>query len=86
MTRPLNEQLLWKGKIQLSKYPPSINKGDMNLLPCGKSPIDGAEFKRLQNKYCDPDGLVKGYAEYSKKYWEGVERRKIDYRLNALKQ
>jgi len=76
MTCPLNEHLLWKGKIQLSKYP-STKKGQ--LLP-------QAEFKKIQNKYSDPDGLVKGYAEYSKKYWEGVERRKIEYRLNALTQ
>jgi len=78
MTRPLNEHLLWKGKIQFSNYP-STNKGDIHLLPLAK-------FKRLQNKYSDPDGLVKGYSEYSKNYWEGVEKRKIEYRLNALKQ
>ena len=84
LTKPLNKDILWKSKMEIANYKSPKTKSDMVLLPLvyhgGQSLIDGGEFKKLQNKYNDPDGLNKSYAEYSKKYWEGVEKRKQSYR------
>jgi len=83
-TSPFNESKLWKGKIQLSNYPRPIPKPDMYLSPItyhnGQLVIDGKEYTNLKNKFSHPDGLPKSYASYSKKYWEGVNERKLIYR------
>jgi len=87
MSKPLNEHKLWKGKIQLANYPPAVEKPPMNLLPLtyhgGQETIDGAEYTRIKNEYCDPKMLTKGYEDYSKKYWEGIRTRNAIYRANA---
>ena len=83
-TTPFNESHLWKGTLQLSNYPKSVCKPDMVLMPLiyhnGQHLIDGNEYKRIQNRFCHPDGLPKTYAAYSKKYWDGVNQRKQLYR------
>lgn len=84
MTKPFKEHLLWKGKIQKASYPPPVQKPSMDLLPLtyhgGQEFILGAEWTRIKENYCDPDGLPKLYAIYSKNYWIKVEERKRLYR------
>ena len=84
MTKPFNEHLLWKGKIQKASYSPPVKKPSMDLLPLtyhgGQEFILGAEWTRIKENYCDPDGLPKLYAVYSKNYWIQVEERKRRYR------
>ena len=87
MTKPFNEGQLWKGKIQKAGYPAAVEKPPMNLLSLtyhgGQMFILGAEWTRMKEAYCDPDGLPKSYAEYSKRYWEGAAARAAAYRRKA---
>jgi hypothetical protein len=75
MTRPFNEHLLWKGKIQKANYPKPLLKPPM-LLP---------EINWLTGHVMNPPNIHRemnmAYATYSQKYWQGVEHRKQMYRL-----
>ena len=74
MTKPLNEHLLWKGKIQQANYPKPSAKPLM-ILPEINSltglPMNQPDIHAEMNK---------SYSEYSKAYWFGVEWRKRMYR------
>jgi len=73
-TRPFNEHLLWKGKVQLANYP----------APSAKPPMILPKINSLTGKVMDslvkPGDLEKSYSDMSKKYWAGVEERKRAYR------
>jgi hypothetical protein len=88
-TEPFYVERLWKGKIQQAKYPQSVCKPDMYLVPMlyhnGQQTIDGREYTNLKNKFAHPDGLPKTYEVYSKRYWAGVEERKRLYRTTECK-
>ena len=75
MTRPFNEHLLWKGKIQKANYPKPAQKPPM-ILP---------EINSLTGKVMNPPDLNAemnvSYARYSQAYWSDVEERKRIYRL-----
>lgn len=76
ITRPFNEHLLWKGKIQKANYPkPCLNKKPM-ILP---------EINSLTGKVMNPPDIHTdmnaAYARYSQGYWLSVEERKRAYRL-----
>ena len=87
---PFNKENLWAGKIQKANYPPPVQKPDMDLIPLtyhnGQQIVPGAEYNRILKRFCDPDGLPKTYAEYSRKYWEGVELRKEQFRKEKLER
>lgn len=74
MTRPFNEHLLWKGKIQRANYPKPVQKPPM-ILP---------EINSLTGRVMNPPDYDKemneAYATYSRQYWLGVEERKRAYR------
>ena len=84
MTKPFKEHTLWKSSIQKAGYPVPVRKPAMNLLSLtyhgGQEFILGAEWTRIKERYCDPDGLPKSYAVYSRNYWAQVEERKRLYR------
>lgn len=83
LTKPFNEDRLWKGKIQLADYKTPSLKEPMNLLPLtyhnGQYLIPGKEYNKMLQYYCHVD-LAETYTHYSQKYWEGVEKRKLEYR------
>lgn len=75
---PLHEEFLWKGKIQLARYP---------------EPRQGPEFVKpklnwLTGIVLNPPNLTeennRSYDEYSKKYWAGLRKRNEVYRTNIL--
>jgi hypothetical protein len=74
MTRPFNEHLLWKGKIQRANYPKPARKPPM-ILP---------EINSLTGHIINPPDIHgemnAAYATYSQQYWLGVEKRKMAYR------
>jgi len=74
MTRPFNEHLLWKGKIQQANYPKPTRKPPM-ILP---------EINWLTGHVMNPPDIHRemnaAYATYSQQYWLGVEERKRAYR------
>ena len=84
MTKPFNAHTLWKGAIQKAAYPAPVKKPPMDLLQLtyhgGQEFILGAEWTRIKERYCDPDGLPKSYAVNSRDYWSKVEERKRLYR------
>jgi len=77
-TRPFNEHLLWKGKIQKANY----------ITPSAKPQMILPKINSLTGKVMDslvkPDDLEKNYSEMSQKYWAGVEERKMAYRGKIL--
>ena len=75
MTRPLNEDLLWKGQIQLANYPKPIMK------PCMILPKINSLTGKLMGSLDIHTEMNRSYAAYSQKYWEGVEQRKRAYRI-----
>jgi len=85
MSKPLNQDKLWRSKMQQANYPKPITKPDMNLLPLtyhnGEQIIDGPEYERLKKEYCDLDLSSKLFTSTSQAYWAGVEERKRRYRL-----
>lgn len=92
LLKAFNEHLLWKGEIQKANYP-EVKKWTLPIeLPplsyYGRQvPIDGTEYKKIQYKWCEPDGLVKSYNIYSAQYWKGVRERQKLYRLKeSIKQ
>lgn len=78
MTRPFNEHLLWKGKIQKANYPKPIRKPSM-ILPeinwLTGFPMNQPDHNKDMNA---------AYATYSRQYWLGVEERKLAYRLKFV--
>ena len=83
LTKPFNPDRLWKSKIQSANYPKSFSKPSMFLLPLtyhnGQYCIPGKEYNNMLKYYSHID-LDKTYSQYSEKYWEGVEKRKQEYR------
>jgi hypothetical protein len=71
--KALNEDFLWKGKIQLSSYPPPHQKQKMNLPKyntlTGKPPPNTI-----------PEDMQNMWAAMSSSYWYGVKRRQEEYR------
>ena len=88
LTAPFDPDAIWQGRIQRANYPKPAEGVPMNLLPLsyhgGQSIIYGKEYTNMLKSYCDPDGLVKGYNEYSRRYWAGVERRKREFRAQRI--
>ena len=86
-TKALNEDILWKGRLQQAKYSPDPvrQKADMILHPLkyhnGQDMITGREHTKIQKAFCNRDGLVKSYEKISADYWEGVNKRKMLYRI-----
>ena len=75
LTKPFNEHLLWKGKIQLANYPSPVLKKDMDLPYVNwltGTPSKLTDFHDVHEK---------AYARYSQEYWRGVKERAIQYRL-----
>jgi hypothetical protein len=74
MQKPFNEQTLWKGTLQLANYPAPSKKADM-ILP---------DINRITGKVMDQDGnheaMNRSYDEYSRLYWQGVQKRRELYR------
>ena len=75
LTKPFNEHLLWKGEIQKSNYPKPICKPDFVVE--NTNWLTGVVIDR---------GVVwrdirKRYDAYSHSYWQGVNERKLRYRL-----
>lgn len=66
MTRPFNEHLLWKGKIQKANYP----------TPSRKAPMILPEINWLTGHVMNPPNINRemnvAYARYSQEYWQGV--------------
>ena len=86
--KAFNADKLWKGKIQAANYKKIIPKPPMNLLPLtyhnGQYLIPGKEYNNMLKYYSHVE-LSETYSHYSQKYWEGVEKRKIEYRkMNSL--
>ena len=75
-TRPFNEHLLWKGKIQKANYTTPLAKPQM-ILPKINS-LTG----KVMDSLVKPGDLEKSYSVISKKYWTSVEERKRAYREN----
>jgi hypothetical protein len=75
-TKPYNEHLLWKGKIQLANYPRPILKKDMVGLTKINS-LTGTIVHGQPNIY---DELYQKSLNESKEYWKGVDERKKLYR------
>jgi len=86
-TKALNEDILWKGRLQQAQHSPDPvrKKADMILHPLkyhnGQDMITGREHTNIQQTFCDRDGLTKSYEKISATYWEGVNKRKMLYRL-----
>jgi len=76
MTKPLNEHLLWKSKVQKSNYP--ARKPPM-ILPKICS-LTGIPLK-CPNVW---DEITDNYNEYSKAYWKAVELRRIKLRQASV--
>ena len=80
ITKPLNEDYLWKGQIQIHQdYKPTLH---IWPKPLKREPIVPSN-PRMN------DELNANYADYSKRYWAGVKERAALYRearRNALKK
>ena len=75
-TKPHNEHLLWKGKIQLANYPiPKPKKDMIGLIKINS--LTGTIVHGQPNIY---DELYQKSIDESKEYWKGVEERKKLYR------
>jgi hypothetical protein len=74
-SRPFNEELLWKGCIQRANYPDPVRKPPMELDQVNS--LTGHRTKEILNIYKKVNA---SYELYSRKYWEGVEKRKKEYR------
>ena len=71
--KPLNEDFLWKGKIQLASYPPPCQKEKMNL----------PKYNLLTGKAAPntiPEEMHKTWTTMSSTYWYGVKLRQEAYR------
>jgi len=75
-TTPLNEHLLWKGKIQQANYPKPTIKKDM----VGLTQINSLTGTIVCGQPCLHDILYQKSLEESQLYWKGVEERKRLYR------
>ena len=82
LTKPLNENLLWKGEIQKANYPPPVCKPDMRCFTKINS-LTGTIIKGQEPIYKD---LQKKQNFDSYLYWLGVEERKQIYRNNKRLQ
>lgn len=79
MTRPFNEHLLWKSKMERSKYIPfQVTRQNPPMeLPEVNSIVGGTVY----NSQIYED-ICKSYEAYSAAYWRGVRHRQAEYRKN----
>ena len=75
-TKPHNEHLLWKGKIQIANYPIPILKKDM----VGLTKINSLTGTIIHGQSCIHDELYQKTLNESQAYWKSVEERKKLYR------
>ena len=80
-TTPLNEHLLWKGKIQQANYPKPILKNNMT----GLIQINSLTGTIVHGQPCLYELYYNKTIDESQLYWKGVEERKRLYRENKLK-
>ncbi len=80
LTKPLNEELLWKGAIQAAKYPQPICKADM----VGFTRINSLTGVIVKNQPSINDELACISRKMSYNYWNAVEMRKRLYRLERV--
>jgi hypothetical protein len=79
-TTPLNEHLLWKGKIQQANYPtPKLKKDMVGLIK-----INSLTGTIVHGQPSIEDELYQKTLNESKEYWKGVELRKKLYRESRL--
>ncbi len=77
ITKPLNEHMLWKGKIQEANY----------TKPLVKPPMKLPEINSLTGKPKKQDihsEINRNYAIYSMNYWFGVKQRAALYRQRLM--
>ena len=79
-TKPLNEHLLWKGKIQLANYPKPTLKNNM----VGFFEINSLTGTIIKGQPCLYDEYYQKTIDESKLYWANVEKRKQIYRKNLI--
>jgi hypothetical protein len=79
MTRALNEEFLWKGKIQRANYPrveqPQMNLPKFNTLTGRSEHLNREVFEEVCSKS----------AQISRDYWAGERVRREAYRAAQLK-
>lgn len=75
LTKPFNEDSLWKGKTPKSDYSNTYYK-ELIILPI-INPLTG--YVKPQRPSI-PEQLNHQYARYSTSYWEGVKIRQQAYR------
>lgn len=78
LTKPLNENILWKGEIQKACYRKPVIKQPMR----GLTKINPLTGTIVHGQIHIADEIKLGWELKSKLYWEGVERRKMEYRKN----
>ena len=71
--RPFNEEFLWKGTIQRANYPKPFVRPDMDLPKINS--LTGKPYA------ADYEYIYKKTDETSRRYWEGVNKRKEIYRI-----
>lgn len=79
-TKPFNEHLLWKGKIQQSNYSKPISKNDMT----GFTKINSLTGTIIHGQPSLSDIYYNKYIYESQLYWKGIEERKRQYRASRL--
>lgn len=75
-TKPRNEHLLWKGKIQLANYPIPTLKNDM----VGLIKVNSLTGTIVHGQPSIEDELYQKTLNESKEYWKKVELRKKIFR------
>ena len=75
LTKPFNEDFLWKGKLQRAQYPPAPQKARM-ILP----KYNTLTGKPYPTKYSLHDEQCLSAYEISKNYWAGERKRRQVYR------
>jgi len=80
--KALNEETLWKSKIQLPNYPKPLYKPSTY---CKRYYLTLNKDYNNMAKYYSHVELFKTYNNYSETYWKSVEKRKLEYRkINTL--
>ena len=77
--KPFNEHLLWKGALKKTPKKPVTQKKDM-ILPAYNT-LTGTDTGKYSYTHRISESICADYATYSAAYWEGVNRRKDEYRL-----
>ena len=75
LQKPYDETFLWKSQLRKSSKQNTIRQPPMVLPKCNT--LTG---RYIPEKYSIQDDLNYRYSLYSKKYWEGVKKRQLEYR------